>query len=83
MLSVSVVIPAYNSEKYIRRSIERVLKQTVLPLEIIVVDDGSTDETAAIAKSYGGIVRGTENVDGDPPGEGQSERERGDAPCRE
>jgi len=57
MTSVSVLIPAYNSAKYIQRSIESVLNQTVLPSEIIVIDDGSTDETAAIANSYGGIVR--------------------------
>lgn len=57
MTSVSVLIPAYNSDKYIQRSIESVLNQTVLPSEIIVIDDGSTDETADIANSYGGIVR--------------------------
>ena len=57
MPSVSVLIPAYNSAKYIKRSIDSVLNQTVLPSEVIVIDDGSTDETAAIAESYGGIVR--------------------------
>jgi glycosyltransferase involved in cell wall biosynthesis len=57
MLSVSVVIPAYNSANHIRRSIESALNQTVLPLEIIVVNDGSGDETEVIANSYGGIVR--------------------------
>lgn len=57
MTSVSVLIPAYNSAQYLRRCIDSVLNQTVLPLEIIVTDDGSTDDTAAIANSYGGIVR--------------------------
>ena len=57
MPSVSVLIPAYNSASYIRRSIDSVLNQSLLPLEIIVIDDGSTDATAAIAISYGGIVR--------------------------
>ena len=57
MSSVSVLIPAYNSASHIRRSIESVLKQTVLPLEIIVINDGSTDETESIVNAYGGIVR--------------------------
>jgi len=41
--SVSVVVPAYNSERTIRRAIESVLTQTVSPLEILVVDDGSKE----------------------------------------
>jgi glycosyltransferase involved in cell wall biosynthesis len=57
MASVTVLIPAYNSANHIRRSIESVLKQTVPPLEVIVIDDGSTDGTANIANSYGGIIR--------------------------
>ena len=51
--SVSVVIPAYNQAQYLRQAIDSVLGQTYRDFEIIVVDDGSTDETAAIAKSYG------------------------------
>lgn len=57
MHTVSVIIPAFNCEKFIKRSIDSVLSQTVLPSEVIVVDDGSTDNTCCIAKSYGGIVR--------------------------
>lgn len=57
MQSVTVLIPAYNSAAHIRKSIESVLNQTILPLEVIVINDGSTDETETIAKSYGGIVR--------------------------
>jgi succinoglycan biosynthesis protein ExoO len=49
---VSVIIPAYNTEKYIAQAIESVLQQTLDEFEIIIVDDASTDNTLAIAKSY-------------------------------
>ena len=49
---VSVVMPAYNSEKYIAESIESVLNQTFKNFEIIVVDDGSTDNTRKIISDY-------------------------------
>jgi len=56
-VTISVVIAAYNAAKYIRETLDSVLAQTYLPLEVIVVDDGSTDETAAIVRSYAGRVR--------------------------
>jgi glycosyltransferase involved in cell wall biosynthesis len=50
---VSVVIPVFNGSDFLREAIESVLDQTYKPVEIIVVDDGSTDDTSAIAQSYG------------------------------
>src|SRR5258708_4350216 len=52
MLRASVVIPAYNHARFLRETIESVLVQTLPPDEVIVVDDGSTDETPAILASY-------------------------------
>ncbi len=56
-MTIAVVIPAYNAAGYIRRAIDSVLAQTRRPDEIIVVDDGSTDDTATVVQSYGSGVR--------------------------
>jgi GT2 family glycosyltransferase len=53
MIPVSVVIPAYNAASVLPRAIESVLGQTSRPEEVIVVDDGSTDNTAQVATQYG------------------------------
>lgn len=49
---VSVVIPCYNGAIYLDEAIESVLAQEYDPLELIVVDDGSTDESGAVASQY-------------------------------
>ena len=52
MSRVSVVIPTHNRSKYIERAIASVLAQTYADLEAIVVDDGSTDDTARVVEAY-------------------------------
>ena len=52
MPKVSVIIPAYNVEEFIRPCMDGVLGQTMKDIEVICVDDGSTDETLAILKEY-------------------------------
>jgi len=49
---VSVIIPVYNSEKFLRESIESVIHQTYADIEIIAVNDGSTDNSLEILKQY-------------------------------
>lgn len=55
--TISVIIPVYNGERFLVEAIRSVLDQTLPPDEIIVVDDGSTDDGAAIARSFGSPVR--------------------------
>ena len=49
---VSVLMPAYNQAPFMRRAIQSALAQTVHEVEMIVVDDGSTDETATLAAEF-------------------------------
>lgn len=54
---VSVVVPVWNGERYLRESLDSILAQHFRSFEVIVVDDGSTDGTADVARSYGGAIR--------------------------
>ena len=47
---VSIIIPAYNAAAFIRRAVESALAQTWQPVEVIVVNDGYTDDTAALVQ---------------------------------
>jgi len=49
---ISVIMPAYNAEKFIGKAIDSILNQTLSDFELIVIDDGSTDKTLQIIKSY-------------------------------
>jgi glycosyltransferase involved in cell wall biosynthesis len=53
---VSVVVPAYNAERFLAAALESVAVQTLPAAEVIVVDDGSTDRTAEIARGFGARV---------------------------
>lgn len=62
MVKVSVIIPAYNGDRYIAEAIDSVLAQTYQDYEIIVVNDGSTDQTAQILEQYTSKIRYFEQV---------------------
>jgi teichuronic acid biosynthesis glycosyltransferase TuaG len=52
MPAISVVVPVYNTEKYLRPCVDSILAQTFTDFELLLIDDGSTDHTEEIAKKY-------------------------------
>ena len=54
---VSIIVPVYNVAQYLRRFIDSILLQTYKDIELICVDDGSTDESVAIMESYGDKIK--------------------------
>lgn len=53
--SISVVIPAYNAERFLKDALDSVFGQSSLPNEVLVIDDGSTDDTGRLAQSISGV----------------------------
>lgn len=64
--AVSVIIPAFNASKTIALTIDSVMAQTLLPLEILIVDDGSSDNTVTIAEAYPAPVKVVRKANGGP-----------------
>ena len=52
MVKVSVIVPAYNTENYIKGCVESLINQTLNELEVVIVDDGSTDNTLTLLREY-------------------------------
>ena len=50
--TISVIIPIYNIEKYLRQCIDSVLNQSYMPSEILLINDGSTDGSTSVCKEY-------------------------------
>src|SRR5437868_2002167 len=65
---VSVVIPTYNSASFLSQSIESVLQQTYDNFEVIVIDDGSTDNTEAVLSDYKDAIHYIKKNNGGPSG---------------
>lgn len=51
-IKVSIIIPVYNSENYIKRCLDSLINQTLRGIEIIIVDDGSNDSSGAICDKF-------------------------------
>ena len=52
MPTISVIVPVYNVEKYLRCCVDSILAQTFTDIEVLLVDDGSTDTSGAICDEY-------------------------------
>lgn len=56
-VQISVIVPVRNGARYLSETIESILSQTMPPLEVLIMDDASEDDTEQIANSFGSIVR--------------------------
>ena len=63
---VSCIVPVFNGERYLRAALESILRQAHRPIEIIVVDDGSTDATPDVVAAYAGCVRSLQQANAGP-----------------
>ncbi|MEM7167639.1 MAG: glycosyltransferase family A protein [Planctomycetota bacterium] len=54
--AISILLPVYNGQQYLRESLASLSAQTLPPAEIVVIDDGSTDQSAAIAADFPGVT---------------------------
>ncbi len=63
-LSLSLIIPAYNEEHHLRLCLQSVARQTIKPLEVIVVDNNSTDQTSEVARSFPFVTLISEKTQG-------------------
>lgn len=67
-LKVSVVIPVYNTEKYLRACLSSVVNQTYSNIEVIIINDGSSDNSASICKEYSEVYECITFIDKDNEG---------------
>lgn len=67
LADVCVIVPTFNRSKYLREAIEGILAQTRPPAEVIVVDDGSTDETPQVAAEFGSRISYKRKPNGGKP----------------
>jgi glycosyltransferase involved in cell wall biosynthesis len=64
---ISVIVPVHNAENFLAEALKSIINQNYIPMEIIVVDDGSTDRTADVAESFGNRIRYIYKENGGPP----------------
>jgi len=63
---VSCIVPVFNGERYLKQAVDSILDQTYRPLEVIVVDDGSTDGTPDVLAAYDDQIRHVRQVNAGP-----------------